>query len=88
MLSSVTGTEFVIRNIIIIIMIVVFKNNAVTSSSSCPSGTVTKSEFLKFIGAEVSPAKEIWKEKALVTCYNDDWEGLEVVGAVDMMKIL
>ena len=46
-----------------IIMIFQSINAAVifTSSSSCPSGTVTKSEFLKFIGAEVSPAKEIWE---------------------------
>ena len=30
-----------------------------TSSSSSPSGTVTIREFLKFIGSDVSPAKEI-----------------------------
>ena len=39
-----------------------FVNTVVTSSSSCPSGTVTNNEFLKFIGAEVSPAKEIWND--------------------------
>ena len=40
-----------------------------TSSSSSPSGTVTIREFLKFIGSDVSPAKEICSKGQ----FNDNW---------------
>ena len=58
---------------IIIIVKSPIMSTVVTSSSSCPSGTVTNSEFLKFIGAEVSPAKEIWED--LITLVDNIGDG-------------